>query len=78
MVRHDAVRKNCDVHSADSIFEQLLERGVIAGSMKKNRTFGRSIENVENKAWRAFAAPSHHSHPAKAIVVPKGGGPSVL
>ena len=74
MVRHDAVRKNCNLYSADSILEQTLERGVIAGSMKKNRTFGRSIENMENKAWRAFAPPSHHNHLAEAIAVPKAAG----
>ena len=71
MVGHDAVRKKCDLHSADGIFKEPLEGGVVTGFVKKNSTFSRAIKDVEHKSRRALATSSNHGHLGKAIAVPK-------
>jgi hypothetical protein len=78
MVRHDAVRKKCDLHPAGGLREEPFEGGVIARIMKKDRAFGRSVQDVKYKSWRSLPASSRHGRLAEAIGVPARDPRSVL
>ena len=78
MVRHDAVRKKCDLPAADGLYQELLESGVIAGFVEKNRAFSRPIKDMEHNSWRSLTASSGHHRFAKAIAMPVQTERSVL
>ena len=70
MVRHDAVRKKCHVDALDGFFEQVFKREIVAGVMKEQRPFRRSIQHVKNHSCGAFPVPSGHGVSPEAIGVP--------
>jgi hypothetical protein len=62
----------------DGFLEKALERRIVAGTFKKNRAFGCSVENVEYESSRSLSGPSRHSADEEATSVPNRGVESVL
>ena len=65
VVRHDAVRKKCNVAAPKGIREQGDERGVVSNVMKKHRAFSCSIDYVEYQTRRALSPSSRHDDGAR-------------
>jgi hypothetical protein len=78
MGRHEAVRKKFNLEAADGFFKKPFEGHVVAGPLKKNRTFGCSIECVEDQSSRALPLSACHDAAAEASSMPNGCRPSVL
>ena len=49
MVRHHAVRKNCDVELRARLFEGVFERSVIVVGGEQLGALGRAIDDVEHE-----------------------------
>ena len=60
MVRHDAVRKKCDVETLKRRSEDLLERRIVRRIVEKSSTFRGAVDDVEDDAGRADAATTRH------------------
>ena len=60
MVGHDAVRKKFDVAARDGFTENAFEAGVLGITLKKARTFGCSVDDVEDETGGGCTTASRH------------------
>ena len=78
MVRHDAVRKKCNVAAVHRFLEQPDEGRVVARILEKNRAFGCSIEDMKDQSRGSFSYSSRHGVVREATSMPRTYDPSVL
>ncbi len=78
MVRHDAVRKKRNVAPVHRFLEQSDEGGVVTRIFEKNRTFGCSVEYMEDQARGSFSYSSRHGAVHEATSMPWACDASVL
>jgi len=78
MVRHDAVRKKCDVAAVHGFLEEADEGRVIERIFKKHGAFGCSVEYVKDQSRGSFPSSSRHGAIRKATSMPLARIASVL
>ena len=78
MVRHDAVRKKCDVAAVHCFLEQADEGRVVERIVKKHGAFGCSVEYVKHQSRGSFPPSSRHGSIRKATSMPLARVASVL
>lgn len=71
MIRHDAVRKKCDVLSIDGSAQHVLERVVIPDVVKQTRLFRSSVDDVKYEAGSGHTRAPWHDGVINASAVPR-------
>ena len=70
MVRHQAVRKKCNVEAARGRDEDRLERAVVGVAVEKTALSGAAVHDVEDHPGREESMASRHDRDDGATDVP--------